>query len=66
MEEILLSVLLVLSTGSCSFCDDCAGAESGNAAHNAGYNFGARQYPRVTRVLKLTIIGATRSVYVSS
>ena len=25
----------------------------------AGYNFGARQYPRVTRVLKLTIIGAT-------
>ena len=25
----------------------------------AGYNFGARQYSRVTRVLKLTIIGAT-------
>lgn len=25
----------------------------------AGYNFGARQYPRVTQVLKLTIIGAT-------
>ena len=25
----------------------------------AGYNFGARLYPRVTRVLKLTIYGAT-------
>lgn len=39
-------------------CNDCDGIESGYAAH-CGYNFGAQQYARVSRVLKLTIIFAT-------
>ncbi len=39
-------------------CYDCMGLNQGMQPI-AGYNFGAKQYPRVTEVLKVTICGAT-------